>query len=491
MSEHLRARWRRLASASDAAVYEAEDDAWLNSADDPVSLDEIAQYATRRVGRPVGVHLVEPGDLAYGEIDAAAGWVYGEPMILVVKGNQPTTLLMVHETAHLLAGRGKEGYEYHHDREWAQALWTLMDEMDPNSADQWDHHCQTTLGFGKVTNREHLASRTAGPSRQWLDQVTEFFKGSPTKGRKFYNADQVIREYGKQWPNISPTLLPGMTRGPMGNCFQNAFDAVMAHPGLIYVEGYAFSKFFPMQHAWTVDGNGVVYDPTWPDGSDYFGVAFDKTWLTRYILDGGYYSVFGSDVPTKGLLEILAKGLPDEAMNTTGVRRTASLPTGLYWRTHPHSRTFGIEDATSKPLFDDFGVFPTDRGYSCYPEPWWVWEYCARMGWLGDGLVLDDDVIGFSGEQVGTGHDHEPLAVPDMRTVHRMPWAQFERELTSTPLPPKTEWGKGWPWFTKVIAVEGLHNSPHLKDNVVVQHLMRTVTGWQDEQVVDPRGGYA
>lgn len=170
---------------------------------------------------------------------------------------------------------------------------------------------------------EHLRRQwreAPGPSQEYLDQVAELMKTSPTKGRAYSGPDEVVRSLGKQWRNISPTLPRNVKRGPLGNCYGNALNAAMADRSLIYVEGYAYSKFFPMKHAWVVDGNGTVYDPTWPEpGTDYFGIPFETTWVARYTSNSGYTSVLGTDFIHDGLLEILAKGLPDSALNTTGV----------------------------------------------------------------------------------------------------------------------------------------------------------------------------
>lgn len=64
-------------------------------------------------------------------------------------------------------------------------------------------------------------------------------------------------------------------------CFFNAGRLVFEHPdALTYVEGYAFGAPelpTPILHAWCVEGDGRVIDPTWqhiPQRGPYFGVRF-------------------------------------------------------------------------------------------------------------------------------------------------------------------------------------------------------------------------
>lgn len=78
-------------------------------------------------------------------------------------------------------------------------------------------------------------------------------------------------------------------RGKPKECFMNAYR-LADEMGLTYVEGFAFTKtmskaIYPLLflHVWCVDNEGNVYDPTWKDGEQYFGVAFNMNYLWKTI----------------------------------------------------------------------------------------------------------------------------------------------------------------------------------------------------------------
>lgn len=116
-----------------------------------------------------------------------------------------------------------------------------------------------------------------------------------------------------------------------------------------------------------------------------------------------------------------------------GLQTLAS--THLWWRCQDKGRPFGAADATSRP----FGSSPGDEleqdGYSCMVGPWELWAYWAdsKVDW-----VLDDDVISFSGRQVGS-IGFEAIAEPDMQVVQRRSWAEFEQMLLHTPVPDRVD----------------------------------------------------
>ena len=67
---------------------------------------------------------------------------------------------------------------------------------------------------------------------------------------------------------------------PPKQCFVNAARLVGRYPRLTYVEGFAYRETvgLPIHHAWAVDEDRQVVDPTWDDPVDcsYWGVPFDR-----------------------------------------------------------------------------------------------------------------------------------------------------------------------------------------------------------------------
>lgn len=102
----------------------------------------------------------------------------------------------------------------------------------------------------------------------------------------------LLKEFGKQWPHRRTKLTGKME---MGQCYRNAFQLASTDPeNLTYCEGFAMvPDLIPLEHAWVVDKKGRVIDPTWSDGSDYFGVAFDFYWLMDFMAESGHYGVMG------------------------------------------------------------------------------------------------------------------------------------------------------------------------------------------------------
>ncbi len=97
-------------------------------------------------------------------------------------------------------------------------------------------------------------------------------------------------------------------RGPMKMCYMNATQEALQNPDRTYVEGYITVHGIPIEHAWTVDKTGQIYDPTInPDEniSGYFGVPFSTEYLLQAALKNKVYGLLGhaSNKTLKPLLE--------------------------------------------------------------------------------------------------------------------------------------------------------------------------------------------
>lgn len=99
----------------------------------------------------------------------------------------------------------------------------------------------------------------------------------------------------REW---TPAPLPcDVSRGEPKSCFMNASLAMLADDSLDYCEGVAIAAniTLPFLHAWAVDADGNVVDPTWdnPEKCRYYGVRYDRKKYTRHIFKTQFYGVFG------------------------------------------------------------------------------------------------------------------------------------------------------------------------------------------------------
>ena len=74
----------------------------------------------------------------------------------------------------------------------------------------------------------------------------------------------------------------GFEMGEMKACYRNAFLLALDQDW-DYVEGYATTTELgiPLMHAWCLDAEGRVVDPTWVDGDAYVGVIIPRELACR------------------------------------------------------------------------------------------------------------------------------------------------------------------------------------------------------------------
>lgn len=109
----------------------------------------------------------------------------------------------------------------------------------------------------------------------------------------FYGAEDFLLRFGRAWPAPKlPRKLTGFKRGRMGHCFHNAYALVDAQPHRFrYCEGYAM-KIIPVIHAWVIDVDGNVVDPTWKQQEDsrYFGVIYNFDYVRKAVSEAKHYT---------------------------------------------------------------------------------------------------------------------------------------------------------------------------------------------------------
>ena len=77
-------------------------------------------------------------------------------------------------------------------------------------------------------------------------------------------------------------------------CFRNAYYLAFRE-GLIYVEGFGFNLMVT-EHAWCVDEDLNVYDPTWdkPETRAYYGVLFDINYVEMVAAESEVWGVISN-----------------------------------------------------------------------------------------------------------------------------------------------------------------------------------------------------
>ena len=137
---------------------------------------------------------------------------------------------------------------------------------------------------------------------------------SPDERKKFkyLSHEAFFLKYGLQF---TPQPFPSKFKkwhGEMGDCSLNALLLACAYQNeLHYVEGFALSAKIaaesPHLHAWCVDNDGNVVDPTWRDklmGQEYCGLVFKLLPLSYRHFSGRQYGFIFNDE----LFNRIAKG---------------------------------------------------------------------------------------------------------------------------------------------------------------------------------------
>ena len=135
---------------------------------------------------------------------------------------------------------------------------------------------------------------------RFVDNARRRLMGDKAKG--LITPEGFVLEYGQEWPVAPP--VPRLRRGAMGECFKNAAQLASRQRGYTYCEGYAM-RMIPMLHAWCLDEQSRVVDPTWADNEEtvYFGVPFRLDYvLVRQVRTNSYVSMIDNYVEGHPLL---------------------------------------------------------------------------------------------------------------------------------------------------------------------------------------------
>ena len=138
-----------------------------------------------------------------------------------------------------------------------------------------------------ITKRmiEFRADENESPMRRDLQMRLAVWDHTPSK---------FLLDHGRDYM-IGPDSY-ALPRGEIKQCFMNAAHLAIDNPDMTYVEGKVACYGLGIDHAWCVDADGVVHDPTitgHEDGhiSDYYGVPFKTAYLRKALIWNGYYGL--------------------------------------------------------------------------------------------------------------------------------------------------------------------------------------------------------
>lgn len=146
--------------------------------------------------------------------------------------------------------------------------------------------------------------------KQRADMAGSIYKGNPVK----YKSDEaLILDYGI----VFDKQIESPIKGEPKSCYQNCVDAILSRSDLYYCEGYGVDKKLPipLYHAWLVNDQSEVIDPTWLNKDDvlYLGVVFNKDFVLKTLNETRQYSIIENDYKIDYKLK--KNGFTDEMLN--------------------------------------------------------------------------------------------------------------------------------------------------------------------------------
>jgi len=129
---------------------------------------------------------------------------------------------------------------------------------------------------------------------------------------------EFMLQHGRDY-RIGPDTFAG-PRGEPKRCYMNAsqlaFEAELYGRDLTYVEGKVLTCGITIDHAWCIDADGTVIDPTLEeDRTDfaavvgYYGVPFKTPYLRKATLANGHYGLLDIMSAPKTLPQLIELGL--------------------------------------------------------------------------------------------------------------------------------------------------------------------------------------
>lgn len=131
----------------------------------------------------------------------------------------------------------------------------------------------------------------------YLEFVAKVSESSKKSYLKYGSHEAFVLAEGRPMEHLRP--VPNIERGELGQCYRNSLLFVTDNGReFSYCEGWAYSTRLPipLQHAWVLNSEGKVIDPTWSDEEVYYyGVEFDFKFVAEFCINVGYYGILGND----------------------------------------------------------------------------------------------------------------------------------------------------------------------------------------------------
>ena len=181
------------------------------------------------------------------------------------------------------------------------------------------HICHWTCIESGLYRLRQRGETTPGTTRRFLESWADAFNRQALAGERFAaytsEADFILKN-GR--PFEAAALPRGVRMGSPRECFRNAATLALRKPKLYtYVEGYAVNRWIAMHtvaHAWCVGPDNYAVDPTWDEGTEYFGVPFRHVYLRRILRARRGYGLI--DNPEMGFPLVTGAHRADEAVVT-------------------------------------------------------------------------------------------------------------------------------------------------------------------------------
>src|SRR5882672_4438154 len=100
--------------------------------------------------------------------------------------------------------------------------------------------------------------------------------------------------------DVPPAANVTGTKRTQHKCYQTAGRIAINDPTFTYVEGYLSVHGVPIEHAWLVDAQGVVHDPTLQGlkgVQGYYGIPFSTKYVTETAMNTKYWGIISHTNP--------------------------------------------------------------------------------------------------------------------------------------------------------------------------------------------------